>query len=227
MKKADVCGRIVEIGIIPAVRVSSSEDARFAAEAVSNAGIPIVEITMTVPRAIDVISYLIQHVPGMIVGAGSVLDVETARHCLSAGAKFLTSDGLDLKVVELAAKEGVAVLPGALTPTEVTTAWKAGADFIKLVPCAQVGGESYVRAVKAMLPQALLVAAGGVNQVTAANFILAGATALGVGTELIPKNAIKMREAARIRVLTQRFLGYVKSARAQMTPRKETATSKK
>ena len=217
----------MEVGIIPAVRVSTSEDARFAAEAVSNAGIPIVEITMTVPGAIEVISYLIQHVPGMIVGAGSVLDVETARHCLSAGAKFLTSDGLDLKVVELAAKEGVAVLPGALTPTEVTTAWKAGADFIKLVPCAQVGGESYVRAVKAMLPQALLVAAGGVNQVTAANFILAGATALGVGTELIPKNAIKMREAARIRVLTQRFLGYVKSARAQMTPRKETATSKK
>ncbi|MGH9712523.1 MAG: bifunctional 4-hydroxy-2-oxoglutarate aldolase/2-dehydro-3-deoxy-phosphogluconate aldolase [Candidatus Acidiferrales bacterium] len=226
MNKAEVCARIVEIGIIPAVRASSAEDARFAAEAVSAAGIPIVEITMTVPGAIDVISYLIKHVPGMIVGAGSVLDVETARQCLEAGANFLTSDGLDLNVVELAAKEGSAVLPGALTPTEVITAWKAGADFVKLVPCAQVGGESYVRAVKAMLPQALLVAAGGVNQVTAANFILAGATALGVGTELIPKNAIRLREAARIRVLAHRFLGYVKSARAQMAPQKETAVAK-
>jgi 2-dehydro-3-deoxyphosphogluconate aldolase/(4S)-4-hydroxy-2-oxoglutarate aldolase len=227
VKKEEVRARIVEIGIIPAVRVSSAEDARFAAEAVSQAGIPIVEITMTVPGAIDVISHLVQRVPDMIVGAGSLLDVETARECLAAGASFLTSDGLDEKVVELAGKEGCAVLPGALTPTEVITAWKIGADFVKVVPCAPVGGESYIRALKAMLPQALLVAAGGVNQLTAANFILAGATALGVGSELIPQNAIHMREAARIRVLAQRFLGYVKSARAQMAPRKESAAHRK
>jgi 2-dehydro-3-deoxyphosphogluconate aldolase/(4S)-4-hydroxy-2-oxoglutarate aldolase len=227
VKKEDVCARIVEIGIIPAVRVSSAEDARFAAEAVSAAGIPIVEITMTVPGALDVISHLAQHLPGTIVGAGSVLDAETARHCLDAGASFLTSDGFDAKVVELAAKVGCAVLPGALTPTEVTAAWKAGADFVKVVPCAQVGGESYIHAVKAMLPQVSLVAAGGVNQVTAVNFILAGATALGVGNELIPRNAIRLHEASRIRVLAHRFQGYVKTARAQMTPRKEIATAKK
>lgn len=227
MKKEEVCARIVEIGIIPAIRVSAAEDARFATEAVSHAGIPIVEITMTVPGAIDVISSLVEDAPDMIVGAGSLLDVQTAQRCLAAGASFLTSDGLDVRLVELAAKENSVVLPGALTPTEVITAWKAGADFVKVVPCAQVGGDSYIRSLKTMLPDVLLVAAGGVNQLTAASFILAGATALGVGIELIPKSAIRLREAARIRVLAHRFLGHVKNARAQMAPQKDATTAKK
>jgi 2-dehydro-3-deoxyphosphogluconate aldolase/(4S)-4-hydroxy-2-oxoglutarate aldolase len=227
MKKEDVCARIEEIGIIPAIRVSTAEDARFAAEAVSSAGIPIVEISMTVPGAIDVISHLAAQAKHMIVGAGSVIDEEMAQRCLDAGARFLTSDGLDVKVVELAAKKDVVVLPGALTPTEVIAAWKAGSDFVKVVPCAQVGGDTYIRALKAMLPHVPLIAAGGVNQQTAINFILAGASALGVGKELISKEAIRLRQAERTRVLAHRFLGYVKTARSQMGRRVDTFAARK
>src|SRR5260221_9685945 len=128
MNREEVRARIEEIGVIPAVRFRSAEDARFATEAVSHGGIPIVEITMTVPGAIDVISDLARNSPELIVGAGTLFDAETARRCLGAGAKFLTSPGLDLGIVEFARKENVVVLAGALTPTEVTTAWKAGAD---------------------------------------------------------------------------------------------------
>src|ERR1700732_596655 len=219
MKKEEVRARIEEIGIIPAVRVSTAEDARFAAEAVSRAGIPIVEISMTVPGAIDVISHLAAHANDMIVGAGSVVDAETAQRCLAAGANFLTSDGLDVKVVELAVKANTVVLPGALTPTEVIAAWKAGSDFVKVVPCAQVGGDSYIRALKAMLPHVPLIAAGGVNQQTAVNFILAGASALGVGAELVPQEALQWRKEEQIRELARRFLGMVKFARAERTGR--------
>src|SRR6202047_2334868 len=215
MKKEEVHARIEEIGVVPAVRVSSAEEARFAAEAVSRGGIPIVEITMTVPGAIEVISHLLKQIPEMIVGAGSILDVETARRCLDAGAQFLTTDGLDLEVVEFAVKQHVVVFPGPLTPTEVITAWKAGSDFVKVVPCAQLGGESYIRALRGPLPQVPLIAAGGVNQQTAGNFILAGAVALGIGRELIPKEALQHRQEGRIRELARRFLNFVKAARSQ------------
>jgi 2-dehydro-3-deoxyphosphogluconate aldolase/(4S)-4-hydroxy-2-oxoglutarate aldolase len=226
MKKEEVHARIEEIGIIPSIRVSSTDEAQFAAEAVTRGGIPIVEITMTVPGALEVISHLIKDGPKMLVGAGSVLDTETAGRCLDAGADFLTSDGLDLRVVEFAVKHGVVVFPGALTPTEVITAWQAGSDFVKVVPCAAVGGDSYIKALKAALPQVPLIAAGGVNQMTAANFILAGAAALGIGTELIPKAAIYLRQIDRIGVLARRFAGFVKSAREQMAPIQGSATHK-
>jgi 2-dehydro-3-deoxyphosphogluconate aldolase / (4S)-4-hydroxy-2-oxoglutarate aldolase len=226
MKKEEVRARIEEIGIIPSIRVSSTEEAQFAAEAVTRGGIPIVEITMTVPGALEVISHLIKDGPQMLVGAGSVLDIETARKCLDAGAHFLTSEGLDLRVVEFAVKHDVVVFPGVLTPTEVITAWQAGSDFVKVVPCAAVGGDSYIKALKAALPQVPLIAAGGVNQMTAANFILAGAAALGIGSELIPKAAIHLRQIDRIGVLARRFAGFVKSARDQMAPIKESGTHK-
>ena len=135
MKKDGVRARIEEVGIIPGVRVSSAADARFAAETVNHAGIPIVEITMTVPGAIQVITSLSKNFPEMIVGAGTVLDTETAKRCLDAGANFLTSPGLVLEVVEFAIKNDVVVFPGALTPTEIITAWKAGANFVKIFPC--------------------------------------------------------------------------------------------
>jgi 2-dehydro-3-deoxyphosphogluconate aldolase / (4S)-4-hydroxy-2-oxoglutarate aldolase len=221
MKKEEVRARIEAIGIIPAVRVYSAEDARFAAEAVSQAGIPIVEITMTVPGALHVISDLIRHAPEMIVGAGSVLDANTAHECLQAGAEFITTDSLDLKVVEYTVNEGVVVFPGALTPTEVLLAWKAGADMVKVVPCAQVGGDSYIKALKAPFPQIPLIAAGGVNQQTATNFILAGAVALGVGVALIPRESIKLRQADRIRELARRFVGFVEAGRNDIAARKE------
>ena len=215
MKKEVVQARIEEIGIVPAVRLSSADDARFATDAISHGGIPIVEITMTVPGAIEVISELVRNSPELIVGAGTVFDMETARRCLDAGATFLTSPGLDLALVEFARKENIVVLAGALTPTEVTNAWKAGADFVKVFPCSQVGGDTYIKALKRPFPQVRLIAAGGVNQRTAANFILAGASAIGVGGELIPKEAIQLRQAERIHELGRRFVGFVNSARAR------------
>ena len=215
MNKQEVRGRIEEVGVIPAVRVSSTEDALFAAEAVSRGGIPIVEVTLTVPEAHKVISHLVQNAPQVIVGAGGVSDVETARRCLDAGAEFLASDGLDLEIVNFAVKENKVVIPGTLTPSEIMSVWKLGPDFVKVVPCAQVGGESYIRALKAMFPNVPLIAAGGVNQQTASSFILAGAIALGIGTELIPREAIRMRQPDRIAELARRFSGFVSSARMQ------------
>lgn len=219
MNKNEVRSRIEELGILPAVRVSSAEDAKFAAETVCRAGIPIAEITMTVPGAIEVISHLTRSIPEMIVGAGTVLDTETAQRCLDAGAQFLTSTGFVPEVVEFAAKRGVVAIPGALTPTEVISAWKAGSDFVKVFPCAPVGGDRYIRALKVPLPQVPLIASGGVNQLTAYNFILAGAAALGVGGELIPREALKLHQVERIYELARRFLTMVKDARSQLAAR--------
>jgi len=216
MKKEQVRARIEEVGIIPAVRLGSADEAMFAAEAVSRGGIPIVEITMTIPGALDVISHLVKRAPNMIVGAGDVFDSEVARECIDAGAMFLTSPGFDHRIVEFALGASVVVLPGALTPTEVTRAWKSGADFVKVFPCALVGGENYIRALKAPFPTLPLIAAGGVNQQNAASFILAGASALGIGGELIPKEAIRLRQADRIFTLAHRFVKFVQTARSHM-----------
>jgi 2-dehydro-3-deoxyphosphogluconate aldolase / (4S)-4-hydroxy-2-oxoglutarate aldolase len=215
VNKQEVRRRIEEVGIIPAIRVSSTEDALFAAEAVSRGGIPIVEVTLTVPEAMKVISHLVQHAPEVIVGAGSVLDAETARRCLDAGATFLTSDGLDPETVKFAVQAGVVIIPGTLTPTDVIAAWKLGPDFVKVVPCGSVGGDTYIRALKAMFPGVPLIAAGGVNQRTAFNFIVAGAVALGIGGDLIPREAIRRRQPDRIAELARRFTNSVSSARAQ------------
>jgi 2-dehydro-3-deoxyphosphogluconate aldolase / (4S)-4-hydroxy-2-oxoglutarate aldolase len=227
MNRGEVCARIKEIGIIPAIRVSSADDAHFAAKAVAEGGIPIVEITLTVPGAVKLISHLVQHHPKLMVGAGTVLDVDTARQCIDAGAHFLTSPALDRASTELAFKESIAVLPGALTPTEILTAWRASCDLVKVFPCAHVGGDTYIRSIKTALPQIPLVAAGGVNQQNAAAFILAGAEAIGIGTQLIPTEAIERRQAHRIHELAQRFLGFVKDARKRLELKKETTAATK
>jgi len=216
MKKDEVCKRIREVGIIPAIRVSSCEDACFAAEAVASGGIPILEITMTVPGACGLISDLIREHPGLIVGAGTVLNIDTARQCEDAGANFITAPGFKPTIVEFAVKEGLAVLPGGLTPTEVVDAWMAGADFVKVFPCSAVGGDKYIKALKTALPQIPMIAAGGVNQHSAANLIVAGAEALGVGRELIPADAIQLRKADRIRELSHRFAGFVHDGRERL-----------
>jgi 2-dehydro-3-deoxyphosphogluconate aldolase/(4S)-4-hydroxy-2-oxoglutarate aldolase len=215
--RAEVRARIEEIGILPAIRVSSSADALFGAETAYHAGIPVAEITMTTPGAIEVISRLAKDLPNMIVGAGTVLDADTARRCLDAGAKFLTSTGFVLEVVEVALKNDVVVFPGALTPTEVIAAWRAGSDFVKVFPCSANGGHSYIRALKVPFPQIPMIASGGVNQLTAVDFILAGAAALGVGAELIPSEALRVRNERQIRELARRFLGMVREGRALMT----------
>jgi len=216
--KTDVRMRIEEFGIVPAIRPalrsSAAEDARFAAETLNSVGIPIAEINMVVPGAIDVIFYLTSTYPDMVVGA-DVQDVATAVRCLDAGAKFLTSPGLLLDVMELAKDKDVVVFPGALTPTEVMAAWNAGADFVKVFPCSQVGGAGYIKALNGPLPHVRMIASGGVNQQTAMNFIVSGATALGIGAELVPQEALRFRREDQIRELARRFLGMVKDGRAQ------------
>jgi 2-dehydro-3-deoxyphosphogluconate aldolase/(4S)-4-hydroxy-2-oxoglutarate aldolase len=214
MKREEVRARIEEIGILPSVRVTSQDLALFAADTVYAAGIPIVEITLTVPGALEVIGELAKRYPDLVVGAGTVLDEEAARRCVDAGARFLTSPGFVRKVVAYAKLTDVAVLPGALTPTEIIAAWKAGSDFVKIFPTTPVGGSQYIRALKVPLPQIALIATGGVNQLTASDFILAGATAIGLGGELLPTEALHFRQENRIHELARRFISMVKDARA-------------
>jgi len=214
--KEKIRRRIEEIGIIAAVRVSSAEDALFATEAVSRGGIPIVQVTLPAPEARKVITHLIQSAPEVIVGAGGVNDVETAKRCLDAGASFLASDGFDPEIVGFAVEENAVIIPGTLTPSEIIRAWKMGPDFVMVVPCAQVGGETYIRALKAMFPKVPLIAAGGVNQQTASSFVLAGAAALGIGAELIPREAIFRWQPDRIAELARRFTNFVSGARRQL-----------
>jgi 2-dehydro-3-deoxyphosphogluconate aldolase/(4S)-4-hydroxy-2-oxoglutarate aldolase len=227
MDKNEVSALIKEIGIIPAIRVHSDEDAHFAAEAIINGGIPIVEITMTVPGAVGLITHLVRYHPKLLVGAGTVLDTETARRCVDAGANFLTAPGFEAELVDFAKKENIVVLPGALTPTEVIRAWKAGSDFVKVFPCSGVGGDRYIKSLKTALPQIELIAGGGVNQQTAGNFILAGATAIGVGSELIPPEAINKRQPKRIRELARRFKEFVKEARDRLHAAEQNAVVQK
>jgi 2-dehydro-3-deoxyphosphogluconate aldolase/(4S)-4-hydroxy-2-oxoglutarate aldolase len=217
MTKETTRTQILDIGIIPSIRTSSADDARFAAETVAQAGIPIVEITMTVPGALEIIEHLAYLMPTLAVGAGTVLDVETARRCVDAGARFITSPGLDCDIVAFTLRKHVLAIPGALTPTEVTAAVHAQADLVKIFPCAQVGGASYIHALKAPFPDARLIAAGGVNQQTAADFITAGAAAVGVGAELIPRKAIHERDVRWITELARRFMHIVHEARGQPT----------
>jgi 2-dehydro-3-deoxyphosphogluconate aldolase / (4S)-4-hydroxy-2-oxoglutarate aldolase len=227
MTRGEVCARIREIGIIPAIRVSSADEAHFAATAVAHGGIPIVEITLTVPGAIKLISHLVHHHPKLMVGAGTVMDTETARECVEAGAHFLTAPGFDPAISEFARNANIAVLPGALTPTEIADAWRTSCDLVKVFPCAHVGGDKYIKSIKAALPQVQLVAAGGVNQQNAAAFILAGAEAIGIGTQLIPTESIERRQAERIHELAQRFLGFVKDARSRLALHREAAVAHK
>jgi 2-dehydro-3-deoxyphosphogluconate aldolase / (4S)-4-hydroxy-2-oxoglutarate aldolase len=216
MTKEEVCSRIREIGIIPAIRVSSGDDAHFAAEAVTRGGISIVEITMTVPGAIELMTHLVKSDTKIVVGAGTVLDTKTADLCIDCGVGFITAPSFNPVIVEFAAKRNIAVLPGALTPTEVVSAWSGGADFVKVFPCGPVGGDKYIKALHTSLPQVPLIAAGGVDQQTAGNFILSGATAIGVGTELIPTESIERRQSQRIHELARRFLKLVKDARKEI-----------
>jgi 2-dehydro-3-deoxyphosphogluconate aldolase/(4S)-4-hydroxy-2-oxoglutarate aldolase len=216
MTKTEVRARIEEIGVIPGIRVSTPERARFAAEAVYRAGIPIAEITMTVPGAIDVLSHLARTFPEMVVGAGTVLDVEVAARCLDAGARFLTSTGIVPEVVEFALKNEVVVFPGVMTPTEVIAASKMGADFVKIFPCSAMGGSGYIRALKGPFPQIPMIASGGVDQRTAGDFILAGAAAIGIGRDLIHQDAITRREGQWIRELARRYKSMVRQARSQL-----------
>lgn len=215
MTKDEIRRRVSEIGIVPVVRASNSKQALLAAEAVCAGGIPIVEVTMTVPGAIEVIAQLARTAgDNVLVGAGTVLDAETARQCISAGAQFVVSPGFDRETVEIVNGEGKLMMAGALTPTEITAAWKTGADFVKIFPCGSVGGPKYIRTLRGPFPQIPFVPTGGVNLETAADFIRAGAAALGISGELVQAEALRSSNAERITENARKFLEIVKNARA-------------
>jgi 2-dehydro-3-deoxyphosphogluconate aldolase / (4S)-4-hydroxy-2-oxoglutarate aldolase len=214
MNKQQVRDRILEIGVIPVVRAGSAAEALLAAQAVCDGGIPIVEITMTVPGAVEVIRELRKSAAAsVLIGAGTVLDAEAARRCVDAGAQFLVSPGLNLPTVEFAVQNGTLMLAGALTPTEIITAWNAGSDFVKVFPCGQVGGAKYIKSLKGPFPQIPLVPTGGVNLNTAAEFIEAGAAALGIGGELVQADALKSGKSEVIVENARKFAAIVKQAR--------------
>jgi 2-dehydro-3-deoxyphosphogluconate aldolase / (4S)-4-hydroxy-2-oxoglutarate aldolase len=217
MGRKEICAQIVETGIMPSVRVTAADLAIFAAETVYEAGIHVVEITNTVPNAVDVIAQLARNYPELIVGGGTVLDVDTAQRCIDAGARFITSPGLVPDVMERAMKCDVVAMPGALTPSEVIVAWKSGADFVKIFPCSQLGGDQYIRALKTPFPHIPFIASGGVNQLTAANFIFAGASAIGIGSELMPRKALVTRQDQWIHELARRYIEAVRNARIHIS----------
>ena len=214
MTREQVRARVLEVGIVPVVRATSAKQAIAAAVAVAAGGISIVEVTMTVPGALDAITELVKTLGReVIVGAGTVLDAEAARQCFDAGAEFLVSPGLDLGTVKAANQAGKLIMAGALTPTEVITAWKGGADFVKVFPASAVGGASYLKALRGPLPQIPLVPTGGVNVNTAADFLKAGASALGIGGELVLAAALKSGNVAQITELARRYVEIVQQVR--------------
>jgi 2-dehydro-3-deoxyphosphogluconate aldolase/(4S)-4-hydroxy-2-oxoglutarate aldolase len=226
MDKQKVRERIMEIGIVPVVRASSANQACLAAEAVRLGGIPIVEITMTVPGAVELIRELVKNCGSeVLIGAGTILNADAARRCIDAGAEFLVSPGLNLETVALAAREGKLMMAGALTPTEVMAAWDAGADFIKIFPCGQVGGAKYIKALKGPFPQIPFIPTGGVNLNTAAEFLEAGSVALGIGGELVQAEALKTNKPEIIAENARKFLAIVKHTRAQAASSSATAAS--
>jgi 2-dehydro-3-deoxyphosphogluconate aldolase / (4S)-4-hydroxy-2-oxoglutarate aldolase len=217
MDKKAVRERILQVGIVPVVRASSSKEARTAAEAVSKGGIPIVEITMTVPGAVEVIRELAKSFSPdeLLVGAGTVLNPEQAQRCLDAGAQFLVSPGFNAKTVALAAAEKRLIMAGALTPTEVIAAWEAGSDFVKVFPAGNVGGPKYIKALKGPLPDVPLIPTGGVNLQTAAEFLEAGAAALGIGGELVHPGHLKSGNTEAIVDAARTFVAIVKETRSK------------
>lgn len=215
MKSSEVVRRIIEIGVVPVVRANSPEEALEAVDAIKAGGVPILEITMTVPGAVKVIEKVADKFGNdVVVGAGTVLDPETARACILAGATFVVSPALNLDTIELCKRYSVPICPGALTPTEVVTAWQAGADFVKVFPCSAMGGSSYIKGLKAPLPQVELIPTGGVNLNTAADFIKAGSSALGIGADLVDLKAIRAGEAHIVTERAQQFAKIVQDARA-------------
>ena len=216
MTKQEVAKKIVETGIVPVIRATSSRLASQAVEAVCAGGIPVVEITMTVPGAIDLMLALTKQMgDDVLVGAGTVLDAETALRCLDAGAQFLVSPGLDLATVALANREGKLMMAGALTPTEVIQAWKAGSDLVKIFPCGTAGGARYLKALKSPLPQIPMVPTGGVRLDTVFELIAAGAEALGVGGELVSASALQSGNFSEISDNARKYVAAVREARQQ------------
>lgn len=209
--------KIREVGLIPIVRALSPEDAMRAAEAIVAGGIGIAEITMTVPGALKVMEAVADRFGDMVLlGAGTILDPETCRAAMLAGAEFIVTPSLDVRVIEMARRYSKPIFPGALTPTEIVTAWQAGADMVKIFPCGPVGGPKYIKALKGPLPQIEMVPTGGVNLETTADFIKAGAAAVAVGGELVDVKALREGKLEQITETAKKFVEAVRAARAAL-----------
>jgi 2-dehydro-3-deoxyphosphogluconate aldolase/(4S)-4-hydroxy-2-oxoglutarate aldolase len=215
MEKSAVLKRLEESGLVPVMRADSVERALALAQAISAGGVKVLEVTMTVPGAMEVIRRLVKDRPEILVGAGTVLDAETARACMLEGAQFIVSPALSLKTIELCRRYSVAVLPGALTPTEIVTAWEAGADVVKVFPAGALGGAKYLASLKGPLPQIPMIPTGGVSLATAAEFLRAGAFALGVGSDLVDAKALAEGRAEVITATAQKYLEIVRPFRDQ------------
>ena len=214
MNKSEVLKQIKDTGVIPVVRATTADEAMRAIDAIREGGISVLEITMTVPGAVGVIEQVAARFGNdALVGAGTVLDAAKAKDCVSAGAQFIVSPALNMETIAYCREQDVAVMPGALTPTEVVQAWNAGADLVKVFPAGAVGGASYLKALKAPLPHVELVPTGGVSLITAADFISAGAAALGVGTDLVDIKAIREGQAALITERAKQFVEIVRTSR--------------
>jgi 2-dehydro-3-deoxyphosphogluconate aldolase/(4S)-4-hydroxy-2-oxoglutarate aldolase len=214
MEKREIFTKMMDEGLIPVIRVASASEAIDVANAIKEGGVSLIEITMSVQGAIDVIKELTgKYKDEIIMGAGTVLDPETGRAALLAGAQFIVSPTLNLDLIRLAHRYSAVVIPGAMTPTEILTAWNAGADMVKVFPAAQLGGPAYIKALRGPLPQILLVPTGGVNLQNAGAFVQAGASALGAGGELVDKKAVKEKKFSVITENARAFIKAIREAR--------------
>jgi 2-dehydro-3-deoxyphosphogluconate aldolase/(4S)-4-hydroxy-2-oxoglutarate aldolase len=213
MRKEQIVERMREIGLVPVLRAESEEQALAIASAIADGGVTVLEITMTVPGAIRVMARLTKERPDILIGAGTVLDAETARMCMLEGAQFVVSPALNLKTIEMCHRYSIPVLPGALTPTEVVTAWQAGADVIKVFPASALGGAKYLKSLKAPLPQVEMIPTGGVSLATAKEFLEAGSFALGVGADLVDTKAMAEKKPEKITESAKKYLEIVREFR--------------
>lgn len=217
MNREEVERRIAEIGVVPVVRAAGVEEARRAVEAILQGGIPVVEITMTVAGAVDVIREVVRQSGNkVLVGAGTVVTREQAEACLDAGAQFLVSPGLSLAMMRAAQARGTLAIPGALTPTELMTATAEGASLVKIFPCGSVGGPKYLKALRGPFPKAKLIPTGGVSVANAAEYIAAGAVAVGVGSDLVDTSALREGKPEKIVNAARELVAAVQAARQAM-----------
>lgn len=213
MRKEQIVEKLREIGLVPVLRAESEQQALGIASAIADGGVTVLEITMTVPGAIRVMSRLTKERPDILIGAGTVLDAETARICMLEGVQFVVSPTLNLKTIEMCHRYSIPVLPGALTPTEVVTAWQAGADVIKVFPASALGGAKYLKSLKAPLPQVEMIPTGGVSLATAKEFLEAGSFALGVGADLVDTKAMAAGQPEKITESAKKYLEIVREFR--------------
>jgi 2-dehydro-3-deoxyphosphogluconate aldolase/(4S)-4-hydroxy-2-oxoglutarate aldolase len=217
MTSKEILAFITEVGIVPIVRTSSAEGAIQAVEAIYAGGVRAAEITMTVPGAVHALEKLADRFGGKIIlGAGTVLDPETARACMLAGAEFFVTPSLRLSTIEMAKRYSKVICPGALTPTEVLTAWEAGADAVKIFPCGNVGGPKYIKALKGPFPHIEMIPTGGVNLETTGDFLKAGACAVAVGGELVDAKSVKEGRFDIIENRARQYLAAIAKARSEM-----------